>query len=375
MIELELVAFVALRIAAAQPHGALPFDPRHRFDQRCPHFVALDPPNLQRNPVSASLYLDVPLHANATVDDCARACCGDWSCEAFTFTEAAAVRGLLAGSWFNHDSSVGVHRLAITQSAHNLLVQSIDVAGNNWIGEIGSGRIGWLCFAGDSARNRSFHLADDNNTFFFGPLPTDKKGYSQNFTRAEEPFPGGCIPGAPCCSFRDDSFDALAPSVFGVRSGVRSKLPSYAPPYPQSSTIVSATVDPTFLVGINGDEFPITWGRDGQQYTGAGDNTQANGGGSPLSFFKVQGGPTEMACASPPARPGYTPSPTCANITLQGKEVVVGPGHSVCPGWDGGSTPNLKSSGVLSVEGVLYVRSNPPPPPPPLSNRYSAREH
>ena len=277
---------ICIRISAAQPHGALPIDPRHHFDTRCPHSIPLDTPNLRQDPVSASLYLDVPLYANATVDNCAKACCGDWSCEAFTFTEAGAVRGEFAGSWFNHDSSSGVSRLTITQSAHNLLVQSIDVSGNNWVGEIGSGRIGWLCFAGDSARNRSFHLAHDNNTFFLGQLPSDKKGYSQNFTRAETPFPGGCTPATPCCSFRDDSFDTLAPGVSGVRSGVRAKLPSYSPPYPTSSTIVGATVDPEFLVGINGDEFPITWGK----YTGAGDNAQANGEGSPLSFFKVQVG-------------------------------------------------------------------------------------
>lgn len=46
----------------------------------------------------------------------------------------------------------------------------------------------------------------------------------------------------------------------------------------------------TCWFGINGDEFPITWGRDGNQYTGAGDNHQPGGAESPLSFFKVTGG-------------------------------------------------------------------------------------
>ena len=47
-------------------------------------------------------------------------------------------------------------------------------------------------------------------------------------------------------------------------------------------------------IGINGDEFPITWDQDGNQYTGAGDNSQPGESGSPLSFFRVAGGPTDM---------------------------------------------------------------------------------
>ena len=150
---------------------------------------------------------------------------------------------------------------------------------------------------------------------------------SQNFTRAAKAFPGGCIPNQPCCSFRDDSYDTLVPAISGVRSGVRAKLPSYTPPYPLSRTIVNASVDQKAIHGIIGDEFPITWGRDGNQYTGAGDNTQATGLGAPLSFFKVSGGPTEMGCDNPPTHHNQ-PSPNCANITLQGSEVVIGTGHA-----------------------------------------------
>ena len=40
------------------------------------------------------------------------------------------------------------------------------------------------------------------------------------------------------------------------------------------SDLATATLDPHFEIGINGDEFPITWGADGNQYTGAGDNRQ-----------------------------------------------------------------------------------------------------
>lgn len=347
-----IAAAVGPVLIAAQPSNALPIDPRHQFDQRCPAAVTMDPSSKQRNPVSASLYLDLEMPANSTAEDCAKACCGDWSCEAFTFRETAAVQEQFSGSWYNHEPGK-VHKLAITQSGRDLLVQSLEITGNNWVGEV-SGRTGYLCFAGDPARKRSFNISEDNNTLFMSRLSKDAKSYSQNFTRAEKPFFGGCVSEKPCCSFRDDSFDTLVPGASGVRSGVRSKLPSFSPPYPPSTTILSTTVNPKIAIGINGDEFPITWGRDGNQYTGAGDNTQANGLGSPLSFFKVVGGPQEMGCDHPSARKGFSPSPNCTNLTLMGKEVVVGAGHpGVCP-QQGSGPPNLKSSGVLSVDGVLY---------------------
>lgn len=53
------------------------------------------------------------------------------------------------------------------------------------------------------------------------------------------------------------------------------------------------------------------------RYTGAGDNHQPNGQESPLSFFKVTGGPTEMGCTYPPTHRNQ-PSPTCKNIHQQG---------------------------------------------------------
>ena len=118
--------------------------------------------------------------------------------------------------------------------------------------------------------------------------------------------------------------------------------------------MATATLDPHFEIGINGDEFPITWGADGNQYTGAGDNHQVGEASSPLSFFKVEGGPKSMGCDSPPTH-GNQPSPTCANVTLQGDPVpVTGPAASkACVEWREG-IPNLKSSGVISVDGMLY---------------------
>ena len=51
---------------------------------------------------------------------------------------------------------------------------------------------------------------------------------------------------------------------------------------------------------------------DGNQYTGAGDNSQRylpapNNSASPLSFFKVVGGPTEMGCTYPVRVPPLGP--------------------------------------------------------------------
>ena len=49
------------------------------------------------------------------------------------------------------------------------------------------------------------------------------------------------------------------------------------------------------------------------------------------------------------------PSPSCKNIHEQGPAVPVNnsAASAACPAWHGG-VPNLKSSGVLSVDGTLY---------------------
>ena len=166
--------------------------------------------------------------------------------------------------------------------------------------------------------------------------------------------PADCKPSGPCCVFKDD-LDALvkANASSGVVTGKRAHLAAKQPPYPASK--LSATVHKELTV-INGDEFPITWGADGAQYTGAGDNHQAvgNTAESPLSFFRVAGGPTELGCSNPPTHHNQ-PSPTCKNITEQGPAVAVKSAASIkaCPGWHDG-IPNIKSSAVLSVGGTLY---------------------
>eukprot|EP01065_Artemidia_motanka_P051688 TRINITY_DN9157_c0_g1_i2.p1 TRINITY_DN9157_c0_g1~~TRINITY_DN9157_c0_g1_i2.p1 ORF type:complete len:274 (+),score=63.33 TRINITY_DN9157_c0_g1_i2:45-824(+) len=199
------LAAALLPLASAQPFNALPFDPRHQFDKRCPPAVAYDPPAVQRDPTSTSSYLWTSMAANATAADCAELCCHDWSCEAFAF------------------------------------------------------------FA---------------------------TGHS-----------GGCThKDVPCCIFKDD-IDALVTGAAGVTTGTRGLLPAKPAPVPNSTAIGWATLHDKLYLGINGDEFPITWGKDGAMYTGAGDNHQQGGQESPLSFFRVVGGPTEMGCTDPQPSP------------------------------------------------------------------------
>ena len=185
------------------------------------------------------------------------------------------------------------------------------------------------------------------------------------------PINGSCDLGKPCCVLKDDGSDQLIlPGVEwqGIQTGHRGMLSAQNPPYPNSTTVRRAQIEQKMYVGVNGDEFPITWGRDGAQYTGAGDNKQQIGHGhslasSPLSFFKVVGGPTEMGCTVETPSPNNTqPAPICKNITMQGKSIAVDSptASKACPHWrddcgDGKPCPNLKSSGVLALgDGTLY---------------------
>ena len=44
-------------LTLAQPHDALPFDPRHHRDKRCEPAITFDPAGQQRDPTSTSTYL------------------------------------------------------------------------------------------------------------------------------------------------------------------------------------------------------------------------------------------------------------------------------------------------------------------------------
>lgn len=98
----------------------------------------------------------------------------------------------------------------------------------------------------------------------------------------------------------DDIPPAVRVAPTATVTGVRAYLPGQAPPFPASSFITAAVVDAEAVFGADGDEFPITWGQDGMQYTGAGDNTQPSPGinasyASPMSFFRVSGQPTDSS--------------------------------------------------------------------------------
>jgi len=359
-------------VANAQPHNANPVDPRHHFDARCPTAVTLDPSDKQRDPASRSSYLWNPLPASATVEDCAKACCGDWSCEAFAFYKAqnatptptpAPTAGSLTGDWINHDSLRGLSRITLTQNGRHLTATSLQPRASMWSTASGAvnaaGTGGYLDFgaAATSENNRTFTLSADHNTMSLERLSFDPVGFTQNFTRAAHPFgPGGnCTRDVGCCVFKDDLDQLVANSPSsGVVTGRRAKLPSRPPPYPNSTAVKTVVLHQKMEIGINGDEFPITWDKDGNMYTGAGDNSQPGESGSPLSFFRVEGGPTEMGCTYPPTH-GNQPSPNCSHITEMGSHVPVqGPDATkACPAWNHG-IPNLKSSGVLSLDGVLY---------------------
>ena len=94
----------------------------------------------------------------------------------------------------------------------------------------------------------------------------------------------------------------------------------------------------------------------------------------PEPFFVVATqNPLEMDGTYPPTH-GNQPSPVCKNIHEMGVHVPVqGPDASkACPAWHSG-IPNLKSSGVLSLDGVLYWAVScfncEPPPCSPCSPR------
>ena len=369
-----LAAPALFGVALGQPSHANPIDPRHHFDERCPKAVTLDAKGTQRDPSSTSSYLWTPMAASGTVEECARLCCGDWSCEAFAFVKPKAgpapappADGSLTGDWLNHDSLRGVSQITMRQEGTQLTATSLQPHVSFWAGASGSidGKRGFLTF-GDSAfgnsedskvnNNRSFTVSADNSELYLERLSFDPPNFTQNFTRATAPFgPGGnCTGSTPCCVFKDDIDKVVKSADSGVTTGRRAKLPARPPPYPNSTKVLGAVLHPKMEIGINGDEFPITWDEDGNQYTGAGDNSQANETGSPLSFFQVKGGPTEMGCTYPPTH-GNQPSPVCKNIHEMGVHVPVqGPDASkACPAWHSG-IPNLKSSGVLSLDGVLY---------------------
>jgi hypothetical protein len=322
-------------------------DPRHFFDKRCPPAAIPDPVGSVRWAPSR-VYKTFPLNGtNGTLADCAYACCGDWSCIAFAVDAPAS--GPLTGTWLNKDSLRGASLLTLAEAGAALTATSLDPAKAFWryaAGRVGAdGRTLYLVFDGDSANNRSGNVSSDGTTITLSRVAFDPPGFTQVFTLVNR-----SAGGPPTCIFMDERAP-LSPRPAGsaMMTGSRAALePPFPPPYAPSA-FIAARVDPTALMGVDGDEFPSTWASDGFTYSGAGDNTQPSPSmplhyNSPASFFKVT--------AASPTDPAY---PNAA-FSLRGapyplSDTVFAKG--LCPSW-GHGLANIKSSGVIEWGGNMF---------------------
>ena len=146
------------------------------------------------------------MNATATVDDCARLCCGDWSCESFAFVQAKAPSPspakTLTGDWWDLDSLRGPSKITLVQAgAGQLMATSLQPDKSYWReakGEVRGGQTGFLVFDGNAENNRSFTTSADGNTMFLTRVSFDPANFSQNFSRV----PGGFGPGGNCTAHR-----------------------------------------------------------------------------------------------------------------------------------------------------------------------------
>ena len=344
------LALAALLLSSRPAQGA---DPRHQRDARCPGNVSVDASSLLRQCRSCG-YLTVPLAANATVADCAYACCGDWSCQTFIFHHPSPPQpppsgpsAPLNGSYVNYDSLRGASGVVMSEDSSGALVAlSTDPRSAFWTRADGR-RVDatsiFLCFdcsGGSSSNNRTGVISPDGMNISLSRLPFDPQGWTQVFARQL----GG---GNASCVFQDD-IPPPQPAAGTAVSGVRAFLPGQTPPFPASTFFASVALNSTAIFAADGDEFPMAWASDGNLYAGAGDNTQPSRGipqrwNSPASMFRVSG------------RPGDAGFPDNA-FNAQGSPFA--PANSSfakanCPKW-GGGLANIKSSGVLFVNNTLF---------------------
>ena len=334
---------------AAASLAASALDPRHFFDPRCPPAALPDPEGSIRFAPSRA-FLAMPLPATATLADCATACCGDWNCVAFALQPALPPGGPLSGAWLNHDSLRGTSPLTLRQTGAQLQCTSLDPSAAYWSTAEGvlapDGVHLYLVFDGSPRNNRSGVISDGGTTITLSRLPFDPANFTQvfalvNHTNTSTP---------PQCTFMDELPPLTPrPASSSMLTGSRAFLPPpLAPPYP-ASTYISAALDSSALLGVNGDEFPTTWASDGFSYSGAGDNIQPSPSiplhySSPASFFKIS--------ASSPLDARYPNS----SFTLQGGPFPLSDSalaKAMCPGW-GRGLANIKSSGVIEFEGSMF---------------------
>ena len=169
------------------------------------------------------------MSANATVEDCALLCCGDWSCETFAFVEpkspSPSPMHTLSGDWWDLDSLRGPSKITLLQADGQLTATSLEADKSYWhegrgkvSASLGAQQTGFLVFDDNTKNNRTFFVSEDGNTMFLHRVSFDPANFSQNFTRAQGGFgPGGnCTADRPCCIFKDD-VDALVNGVAGTR--------------------------------------------------------------------------------------------------------------------------------------------------------------
>lgn len=325
-------------------------DPRYTFDPRCPPAVSFDNPKTTTRVCRHCTYKRFVMNTSSVVADCAVACCGDWSCLSFAFTAPVAppTFAALTGAYVNHDSLRGDSGVIVFQDGVALKAVSLDPAKAFWTTAIGV-RVNdsslYFVFDENARNNRTGVVsvsADGQVLIVLERLPFDPANFTQVFAS------NGSDPAT--CAFMDDVPPPVAaPQGNFITTGVRAFLSPSAPPFENSTAIESASVNPTVFMGVDGDEFPTTWGADGILYTGAGDNAQPSPGcnesyASPASFFRVTRRPDDPRYP----RDAFTQlgDPFSIADTAFAK--------SVCPPWFKRGLQNIKSSGVLDINGTMY---------------------
>ena len=132
----------------------------------------------------------------------------------------------------------------------------------------------------------------------------------------------------------DDHYDVLAPFFGPIAASVRTAAPRSAAPYPPSRAIVGVSWAPRNEIvrkAKGSDNWPLTWGDDDALYTAYGDGW----GFEPKTPEKLSLGLARVT-GNPPGFDGANVRSPSAEQTGDGRK--------------GG-----KASGILMVEGVLYL--------------------
>lgn len=156
-----------------------------------------------------------------------------------------------------------------------------------------------------------------------------------------------CVAGGVCCFLKGD-VPALQPNnpypVGSVRSAVLSLPPGPgpAPPLAASSAIAGASFgSPSYWAAGHGDTWPTAWTADNRLFGWACD-TEVNGTNTPMAFYEFTGNPY-----------GANASASFAPVLVAADPLnwtaLCAPYHPAP------NLVNIKSGGIVEVEGVLYT--------------------